>query len=126
LDSWISGPDANEITSIRHNFIAHAASSIKLGSAQFKGVTFSQIDNVQRAIVRVERALVDHILSIRIARDVVPYPPLGMFGGLDLSYAPSDEQAKMHHRWDTLQQDRNEWRKDILKDLTSKPLGTPP
>ena len=121
LDSWISGPAAQEITSIRHNFISHAASSIKLGPAQFKGVKFSQIDEVQRAIVRVERALIDHVLSIRIARNVVPSPPLGLFSGLDLPYARSDQQASMHKRWDELADDRNRWSDGVLEDLLSKP-----
>lgn len=121
LEDWISGPAAQEITSIRHNFIAHAASSIRLGSVQFKGVKFSQIDEVQRDIVRVERALIDQILSIRIARNVVPSPPLGIFSGLDLAYAPSEQQAKMHNRWDELTDDRNQWSKGVLKDLTSYP-----
>lgn len=88
LETWISGPSAREITSIRHNFIAHAANAIRLGSLRFKGVKLSQIDDLQRAIVRVERALTDHVLSIRIARDVVPSPPLGVFRGLDLPYFP--------------------------------------
>jgi hypothetical protein len=119
LESWISGSDAQEITNIRHNFIAHAASSIRLGSLQFKALTFSQIDNVQRALVRVERALMDHILSIRIARNVVPLPPLGIFSGLDLPYAPSEQQVKMHQCWDELQDDRNGWSKDVLKHLAN-------
>lgn len=120
LDSWISGPAAQEITNIRHNFIAHAASSIKLGPAKFKGVKFSQIDDVQRAIVRVERVLIDDILSIRIARNVVPSPPLGLFSDLDSPYAPSDQQARMHKRWDELTDDRNQWSKGVLKTLLSK------
>ena len=81
LEGWISGPSAREIADIRNNFIAHAADGVHLGSAQFKGVKFSQIDDLQRAIVRVERVLTDHVLSIRIARDVVPLAAPGNFSG---------------------------------------------
>jgi hypothetical protein len=119
LETWISGPSAREITSIRHNFIAHAANAIRLGSLRFKGVKLSQIDDLQRAIVRVERALTDHVLSIRIARDVVPSAPLGVFRGLDLPYSPPQTDLSMHRRWNELSDERNQWKDDVLRDLTS-------
>ncbi len=119
MDGWISGPSADEISSIRHNFIAHSADAVRLGSAQFKGVKFTQIDDLQRAIVRVARALTDHVLSIRIASEVVPRAPLGIFSRLDLPYSPSDAETLMHQRWDHLSEERNGWRQGILQDLTS-------
>lgn len=62
LDGWISGRNAAEIKAIRDKFVAHSADAARRGSACFKGVRFSQIDDLQRAIVRVERALTDFIL----------------------------------------------------------------
>jgi hypothetical protein len=121
MESWISGPSAQEITDIRHNFIAHAADAIHLGSLQFKGVKFSQIDDLQRGIVRVERALTDHVLSIRIAREVVPSPPLGIFKGLDLPYSAPQADLAMHRRWDELSNERNRWKDGVLQDLTLIP-----
>ncbi len=123
LNGWISGPSANEIRSIRNNFIAHSADALKLGSSQFTGVKFSQIDELQRAIIRVERALTDYILSIRISRDVVPLQPLGIFSGLDLPYAPPGAQNSMHKRWDELEIERNSWKHGILEDLAG--IGSP-
>jgi hypothetical protein len=119
LDSWISGPSAKQIKIIRDNFIAHSADAVRRNSAQFTGVRFSQIDELQRAIVRVERALVDHILSIRIARDVVPMPPLGLFKGLDLPYSLPEGTESMHRRWDELKADRDKWSQGVLQDITA-------
>lgn len=78
---------------------------------------FSQIDELQRAIIRVERALTDYILSIRICRDVVPLEPLGIFSGLDLPYAPPGAKDLMHNRWDELEEERNAWKHGILEEL---------
>jgi hypothetical protein len=119
LDSWISCPSANEISGIRNAFIAHSADAIHRASAQFTGVKFSQIDELQRAIVRVERALTDYVLSIRVARDVVPLPPLGIFHGLSLHYSPPEAEESMHQRWNVLSEERNAWRQGVLQDLTS-------
>jgi hypothetical protein len=117
LDSWISCRSAAEITRLRNTFIAHSADAIHRGLAQFTGVKFSQIDEIQRAIVRVERALTDYVLSIRVARDVVPLPPLGLFHGLDSPYSSPKSEDSMHRRWDELTKERNAWRQGVLQDL---------
>jgi hypothetical protein len=119
MDGWISGPSADEISSIRNNFIAHSADAVRLGSTQFNGVKFSQLDDLQRAIVRVARALTDHILSIGIARGVVPMLHLGIFSGLDLPYSPPDAETLMHQHWNDSSDERNGWTQGILQDLTS-------
>ena len=119
LDSWISGPTADEISDLRNSFIVHSADGLRRGSAQFTGVKFSQIDELQRAIVRVERALTDYVLTRRVAREVVPFPPLGLFSGLDAPYCPSSAQDSMHHRWNDMSENRNAWTQGVLEDLTS-------
>jgi hypothetical protein len=119
LIGWISVPSANEIARLRNKFIAHSADALSRGSLQFAGINFSQIDELQRAIVRVERALSDYILSIGVARDVVAIKPLGIFSGLDLPYATSGAQDSMHRRWDELQDERNSWRDGVWKELTA-------
>lgn len=118
LNGWIDIPSANEIERIRNNFIAHSADAVRRGSYQFTGVKFSQIDELQRAIIRVERVLTDYILSIRIARSVAPIKQLGIFSGLDLPYAPPGAQDLMHKRWDELGDERNTWSLGVLEDLT--------
>jgi len=119
LGSWISGSSASEVKSVRDNFIAHSADGVRRGSAKFTGVRFSEIDELQRAIVRVERALTDHVLSIRVTRDVVPMPPLGIFQGLDLPYSPSEAKESMHRCWKDLEAERNTWKDRVVQDLTA-------
>lgn len=118
LMGWISVPSANEIGRIRHKFVAHSADALSRGLLQFAGVKFSQIDELQRAIVRVERALSDFVLSIRVSRDVVPIKPLGIFSGFDLPYAPPEAQNSMHKRWDELEGERNSWKHGVWEELT--------
>jgi AbiU2 len=123
LNNWISGSSFEEIKSIRDNFIAHPGDALKRDPMSMTGIKFSQIDELQRAIVRVERALTDCILSKREARDVVPLPPLGIFSGLDFPYATHDSENSMHQRWRDLSAERNGWQKGILEDLASTSAG---
>lgn len=118
LHGWIDIPSAHEIESIRNNFVAHSADPFKRGAEQLTDVKFSQIDELQRAIIRVERALADYILSVRIARNVAPIKQLGIFSGLDLPYAPPGAQDLMHKRWDELGDERDTWSLGVLEDLT--------
>jgi hypothetical protein len=117
LNNWIDVPSADEIEHVRNNFIAHSADAFKRGAYQFAGLKFSEIDELQRAIIRLDRALTDCILSIRIGRNVVPLKPLGIFSGLDLPYAPPGAQDLMHKRWDELEEERNQWKDGILEEL---------
>jgi hypothetical protein len=118
LNSWIDIPSAHEIERIRNNFVAHSADAFRRGAERLTDVKFSQIDELQRAIIRVERALADYILSVRIARSVAPIKQLGIFSGLDLPYAPPGAQDLMHKRWDELEDERNTWSLGVLEDLT--------
>lgn len=118
LNGWIDLASADEIEHIRNNFIAHSADAFKRGAYQFAGMKFSQFDELQRAIIRVERALTDCILSIRIGRNVVPIRPLGIFSRLDLPYAQAGSEDTMHQRWDELEEDRNAWKSGILEELS--------
>jgi hypothetical protein len=117
LHSWLSGDRAQELKEIRNKFLAHAADSLSRGKLQFNGVKLSVIDELQRAIIRVERSLMDYILSIRVERDVVPVQPLGIFAGLDLPYAPPGAGDSMDKCWRDLKTDRNSWKHGILQDL---------
>lgn len=119
LESWLNTPSARELETVRNSFIAHSADKVRRGSAEFKDVRFAQIDELQRAIVRVERSLIDHILCKREARGVVPSPPLGLFRGLDSPYALHGAENEMHLRWNELATEREKWTIGILEDLSS-------
>ena len=81
---------------------------------------FVELDEAQRAIIRVERAVTDLVLARRIARDVVPMPPLGLFAKLDLAYATKDAENQMYNRWNELSDERNEWKHGLLDDLVPR------
>ena len=94
---WLSIPEIKELKSLRDNFLAHA----------------------QEAIIRAERAITDCLLSLGIARDVVGFPPLGIFSGLDIPYSTKAGQDKMHARWDELKAERETWKDNILQALVN-------
>ena len=49
----------------------------------YSGIALADVDEVHRALVRVERAITDLLLFIGVYRDVVPMPPLGLLKGLE-------------------------------------------
>jgi hypothetical protein len=118
LHTRINCKSASEIKAIRDNYIAHAARSLNPAAVQFKSVTFSQIDELQRAIVYVERVLTDEVLAIRIGREVVPMPPLGLFAGLGVPYCPPEAEALMCRKWYELSEERNAWRDEARTGIT--------
>src|ERR1017187_2995673 len=118
LNGWLNCPAVREISTIRNTFIAHAGDAFRRGSYKFSGVKLSQIDEAQRAIVRVERALTDYVFSIRMGREVVPLRPLGIFSGLALPYCSSVAQDSMHRLWDELSARRNAWKQGVLQEAT--------
>jgi hypothetical protein len=100
--------------------LAHAADEASRGETKYEGVRFTELDEAQRAIIRVERVVTDLILARRIARDVVPMPPLGLFAKLDLAYATMDSENQMYDKWDELSDERNKWKQGLLDDLVPK------
>ena len=68
---------------LSHQFFARASTTESRGSVKYSGVDFADVDKVQRALVRVERAITDFLLFIGMSRDVVPMPRLGLLKGLD-------------------------------------------
>jgi hypothetical protein len=81
------------------------------------GIKLSDVDEVQRAFVRVERAITDLVLFIAIARQVAPMRPLGMFNALEHPYASAASVKNMDKIWDQLDGQRNSWAKGIEQDI---------
>jgi hypothetical protein len=100
-----------------NKFFAHAATPDSRGSLEYSGITLADIDEVQRALVRVERAITDLLLFLGVYRDVVPIPPLGLLKGLHHPYASAESIAKMDQHWDQLVAARNQWPKGIAEAL---------
>jgi hypothetical protein len=117
LRNWLTNSAAEKLITLSHKFFAHASSADSRGSIQYSGISLADVDNVQRALVRVERAITDLLLFVGIAREVIPMPPLGLFKGLDEPYTTGDMIQKMEERWDELVTERNQWSKGIADDL---------
>lgn len=123
LNAWLNTEPIRNLETLRNKFLAHAANAAERGEAKNQGVKFAQLDEAQRAIIRVERAITDLVLSRRIARDVVPMAPLGQFAKLNLVYATKEAEEEMYRRWDELTDERNHWRNGILDELVAPSNG---
>lgn len=117
LNQWLNSAPAANLITLSHKFFAHAASLASLGSLQYSGIVLKDIEDIQRAITRVERALTDEILFVAVARDVVPMPPLGLFKGLDNPYTTAQAIEIMYQRWNEFTAERNKWSSGIDNDL---------
>lgn len=122
LKNWLTNSAADKLITLSHKFFAHASSADSRGALQYSGISLADVDIVQRALVRVERAITDLLLFIGIARDVVPMPPLGLLKGLDEPYATGNMILKMEAEWDQLVAERNQWSKGIADDLEARDL----
>lgn len=117
IEHWLTSAAIDKINDLRNNFLAHAADSQKRKGVIRQGVTFQQLDEAQKIIVRIERVLTDELLSIRIARDAVPIPPLNMYKNLDSPFSTAGGIKKMRERWEQLAKERNTWVRGALGEL---------
>jgi hypothetical protein len=119
LEQWLDSDEAKKLIKLSHKFFAHAADMSSRGSLAYSGILLADISAIQRAVIRVERAITDKLLFIAEARDVVPMPPLGLFKGLDYPVIQKDAIDSMYERWKQISGERNEWSKCIDDDLYS-------
>jgi hypothetical protein len=117
LDQWLKTNPAEKLLTLGHKFFAHAADIGSRGSLEYSGVLLSDVAEIHRAIVRVERAITDEILFIGIARNVVPMEPLGFLKNFDKPYALTSSIPKMQGMWNSLVAERNQWPVGLSKDL---------
>jgi len=68
LKNSLVNSTAQKIVQLGNKFLAHAASADSDGSLAFSGIKLSDVDEVQGAFVRVERAITDCILFIAMLR----------------------------------------------------------
>ena len=117
LVKWLEDSPATKLITLSHKFFAHAADNMSRDSLVYSGIQLTDVAETQRAIIRVERAITDHLLYLATARDVVPFPPLGLVQGLDKLFAPVDAITTMHSEWDALADQRNKWAEGLDEDL---------
>jgi hypothetical protein len=120
LHEWLGSASIKRLDFVRDKYLAHSSNAAQRNGEKFQGIRFTEIDEAQRAIVRVERVLSDLILARQIARSVVPLPPLGLFSNLDIPYATRAAQEAMYQRWDELTKERDDWRWGLLDELLPK------
>jgi len=98
--------------------MTHAATEDSRGSLAFSGIKLSDVDEVQRAFVRVERIITDLLLFTAIGRQVVPMRPLdlAMFKGLKHPYASPESLKNIDKIWDQLGE-CNQWAKGAEQDI---------
>ena len=94
MNNWLANSAAEKLILLSHKFFAHAATQDSRGSLAYSGIALLDVDEVHRALVRVERAITDLLLFIGVHRDVVPMPPLGLLKGLEQPYASADSSRK--------------------------------
>jgi hypothetical protein len=117
LRQWLDSAEATKLKKLRDKFFAHAADMGSRGSLAYSGILLADISAIQRAIIRVERAITDELLFVAEARDVVPMPPLGLFQGLDNPVVQKDAIKNLYERWKQISAERNKWSQGIADDL---------
>ena len=117
LKQWLESPSAERLITLSHKFLAHAADVNSRGSLSYSGIQLSDVTEVHRDVIRIERAITDELLFIGIVRNVVPMTPLGFLKGLDHPYVQTEFKAKMEEHWKQLADERDEWLKSITNDL---------
>jgi hypothetical protein len=117
LNQWMETSRAQPLIKVSHKYLAHAAEQSALQNVSPSGLSFAEVEAIQRAIVRVTRAIFDIILNSGVHSEVVPDTPLGFFGqvweGDNLVLSTSRMQAY----WDEMKIERNSWLKNLEKDL---------
>jgi hypothetical protein len=66
-----------------HKFFAQQRFRIRVGLSAYTGIALADVDEVHRALVRVEQAITDLLLFVGVRRNVVPVPALGLLKGLE-------------------------------------------
>ena len=113
LDQWIDSSGASKLVTLSHKYLAHAAEQSSMSAAIPKGLSFAEVEGVQKAIVQSMRVVYDIIFSSGIYSEVVPMVPLGFFGQVWDGACLIQSTARMNTQWDEMAEERNEWVRDL-------------
>jgi len=117
MDGWIESPAASKLITISHKYLAHAAQQSTIRTAVPTGLSFAEVEGIQKAVVQSMRVIYDIILSSDIYSEVVPMVPLGFFGTVWNEESLIESTARMNKQWDEMAEERNKWVRDIDNDL---------
>jgi hypothetical protein len=117
LDHWIKNSGASELILVCNKYLAHAATSRSIAGVQSSGITFDQVESVQKILVRVAKAIYDLILTSGVFSPVVGMPQLGYFGKVWNNADLVPRVKRMNDDWDQLETIRNSWPDNLEDDL---------
>jgi hypothetical protein len=117
MDNWITSSGASKLITLSHKYLAHAAQESSISTAIPKGLSFAEVECIQKAVVQSMRVIYDIILSSGIYSEVVPMVPLGFFGKVWDGESLIDSTARMNKQWDEMAEERSHWVKDLDSDL---------
>jgi hypothetical protein len=117
MDHWINSSGASKLITLSHEYLAHAAQQSSISSAIPKGLSFSEVEGIQKAVVQSMRVIYDIILSSGIYSEVVPMVPLGFFGKVWNGESLIESTTRMNKQWDEMAEERNKWVRDLDNDL---------
>ncbi len=117
IDNWIDSSGASKLITLSHKYLAHAAQQSSISSTIPKGLSFSEVEGIQKAVVQSMRVIYDIILSSGIYSEVVPMVPLGFFGKVWNGESLIESTTRMNKQWDEMAEERNKWVRDLDNDL---------
>ena len=117
MDNWLDSSGASKLITISHKYLAHAAQQSSMSTAVPTGLSFAEVEGIQKAVVQSMRVIYDIILSSGTYSEVVPMVPLGFFGKVWNGESLIESTARMNKQWDEMAEERNKWVRDLDNDL---------
>ncbi len=117
MNDWIEASGASKLVTLSHKYLAHAAQQSSIDTAIPTGLSFSEVEGIQKAVVQSMRVIYDIILSSGTYSEVVPMVPLGFFGKVWDEEGLIEATARMNKQWDEMAEERNQWVRDLDSDF---------
>ena len=117
MDNWINSSAASKFKNLSHKYLAHAAQQSSISSAIPKGLSFEEVEGIQKAVMQSMRVIYDIILSSGIYSEVVPMVSLDFFGKGWNGESWIDSAARMKRHWEEMAEERDRWVMNLESDL---------
>jgi hypothetical protein len=122
LQTWLDDSGASKFIELANKFMAHASDPNSRGNLRLPIVTLDDVERVHHAFIRVQRAVINDVLFFGVWSEVVPYPPLTQFVGLDKEFVSSGIMRQMDSKWYELKDIREAWKTEFLDELTASKM----
>ena len=125
IDNWIDASGASKLITLSHKYLAHAAEQRTINAGIPTGLSFAEVEGIQKAVVQSMRVIYDIILSSGTYSEVVPMVPLGFFGKVSNGESLIESTARMNKQWNEMAEERNQWVRNLDSDFfISRPFST--